>query len=334
MKKTLTQLTLITLALAVALIFGPMGNYSVSGQSKPRSSGKTTSPIESAPVQEASITLPRRNIYGLNADNTIFVLSPGSTGFRRLVSVTEVDGNLIGIDFRPADESATSIYGLTNTGKLYTINVGSSELGATTLVSTLSTRFAGGFQSLMDFNPVLNALRLIGTNDQNFALVNSGGNLNVTAVQTAMSYAPGDVNAGVDPNVTGGAYNNNFVGAASTLFYGIDYNLGTFVTIAPPLSATGSSNTGGGQLQTIGRITNAKGNPLNFSPTTDLDIYSEDGGVNILIGISGRTIFTINLSQINKSLPLGATQRVVARGITLRETGGNFIDIAISPFAQ
>ena len=39
------------------------------------------------------------------------------------------------------------------------------------LVSTLSPRFAGGYQSLMDFNPMVNALRLIGSNDQNFAVV-------------------------------------------------------------------------------------------------------------------------------------------------------------------
>lgn len=112
-------------------------------------------------------------------------------------------------------------------------------------------------ESLMDFNPAVNALRLIGSNDQNFAVVNAnGGNLNQTAVQTALAYAPGDANAGRDPNVTAGAYNNNVPNTPQTIFYMIDYDLDTLVTIAPPLGARGS-NTGGGQLRTIGPLTDA-----------------------------------------------------------------------------
>jgi hypothetical protein len=183
----------------------------------------------------------------------------------------------------------------------------------------------------MDFNPVVNALRLIGTNDQNFALVNSNGNLNVTAVQTALTYNTGDVNFGVDPNVTGGSYTNNVVGAQNTLFYAIDYDLDTFVTIAPA-NPGGSSATGGGKLQTIGRVTDPNGNLINFSPTADFDIYTDGSGVNSLIGMSGRTMFSIDLSQISQSLALGKTQRVVANAVTMAEPGGGYIDIAVPPF--
>ncbi|HKC87805.1 MAG TPA: hypothetical protein VKG02_17605, partial [Blastocatellia bacterium] len=51
------------------------------------------------------------------------------------------------------------------------------------------------------------------------------------------------------------------------------------------------------------------------------------------IGVSGRTLFTIDLSQINPNLPLGTTQNVVARGITMPDDGGDFIDIAVKPVA-
>ena len=61
----------------------------------------------------------------------------------------------------------------------------------------------------MDFNPVVNALRLIGSDRLNYAAVNSGGNLNVTAVQTALSYGPNDVNSGVAPHVSAGTYDGN-----------------------------------------------------------------------------------------------------------------------------
>ena len=256
----------------------------------------------------------------LNDDNTLFVLTPGALSFTRLVRVSRVSGNLIGIDFRPADASATTLYGLTDTGNVYTISLASSNLGAATLVSTLSPRFAGGIQSLMDFNPVVNAIRLIGSNDQNLAVVNSGGNLNVTAVQTTMAYAAGDVNAGVDPNICGGSYSNNLPNAQSTLFYGIDYDLDTLVTIAS-VSSTGSSNTGGGQLKTIGRVVDTSGNLINFSPTADLDIYTDANGANSVIGINGRMLFTLDLSQLNPSLALGATQTVILKTIMMIDPG-------------
>jgi hypothetical protein len=152
-------------------------------------------------------------------------------------------------------------------------------------------------------------------------------------VQTSVAYAAGDPNAGVDPNLCAGTYTNNFVGAANTIFYAIDYDLDTFVTIATK-NATGSSNTGGGQLQTIGRIVDGSGNPVNVNATVDIDIYTSANKTNILVGLNNETLFTIDLNQINPSLPLGTTQNVVARGIALPvlPSADAFIDIAVQPF--
>src|SRR5262249_48132982 len=268
-------------------------------------------------TQVTGIMMPTTSIYALNSDNVLFVLTPPATSFTRLVRVTQADGNLIGMDFRVSDGL---LYALTDTGSIYTIDLSTTNLGAVTKVSNTMPRFAGGFQSLMDFNPVLSAIRLIGSNDQNFAVVNSnGGNLNATAVQTALTYPAPDVNAGKDPNIACGAYTNNYVGATFTIFYAIDYDLDTFVTI-PPATPGGSSATGGGQLQTIGPLVTPRGVPVNVSPTTDFDIFTtQSGGVitNNIIGVSGRRLFTIDLSQINPALQRGQTQNVVVRGITM-----------------
>lgn len=330
MNKTFAALTIATLALSAFLILGHSSGYSANAESATTSSNALNSSTANI-AQSTGVILPQTNIYVLNADNTIFVLTPGSLSFTRLVRVTQVSGNLIGIDFRPAEASGTQLYGLTDTGNLYTINLTSPNLGAATLVSTLSTRFAGGSQSLMDFNPVLNAIRLIGSNDQNFAVVSSGGNLNAMAVQTAMAYATGDVNAGVDPNISGGTYSNNLPTAPNTLFYGIDYDLDTLVTIAT-VNATGSSNTGGGQLKTIGRMVDASGAAINFSPTADLDIYTDANGANSVVGVNGRMLFTLDLAQINPSLALGATQNISIKSILMNELAGS-IDVAVSPVA-
>ena len=286
----------------------------------------------------AGVTLPRVNVYALTSDNAIYVLRPGASQYVRLGRVETDGGNLIGIDFRPADGK---LYGLTDLGSLYTINVGTSNFGQVTLVSKMGTRFTGGFENIMDFNPVANALRVAGSNDQNLAVVNGadGSNLSTTVAQTKFAYAAGDVNAGKDPELSGGAYTNNFVGATTTLFYVVDHDLDTLVTIADK-TATGSSNTGGGQLKTIGSFYDEQGNKLNMSPTTDWDIYTDRSGINYLVGQTTRLLFSIDLSQINPNLPLGKTQKIIVKrglpaplpGSTAPLTGGVF-DIAL-PIAQ
>ena len=284
----------------------------------------------------SGLTLPNRPIYALTSDNAIYVLLPRLGQYVRLGRVETDGGNLIGIDFRPADGK---LYGLTDLGTLYTIDVSLARFGQKQKVSTMNPRFTGGFGNIMDFNPVANALHVTGSNDQNLAVVNGGdgSNLSTTVAQTKFAYAAGDVNAGKDPELTGGAYSNNFVGATATLFYAVDADTDTLVTIADK-TATGSSNTGGGQLQTIGSFYDEAGNKLNMSPTTDLDIYTDKAGNNYLVGQTTRLLFTIDLSQINPNLPLGQTQKVIVKrgppaplpSILSPLTGGVF-DIAIPP---
>jgi hypothetical protein len=294
----------------------------------------------------AGVTLPPGvPVYALTSDNAIHVLRPGQGQYTRLGRVNTPDGgNLIGIDFRPADNTPTKLYGLTDLGTLYNIDVSTQRFGQITRVSTMNPRFTGGFENIMDFNPVVNALRVTGSNDQNLAVVNgpNNANLGTVAVQTKFAYAQGDVNAGKDPELSGGAYTNNVAGAASTLFYVVDHDLDTLVTIADK-TATGSSNTGGGQLQTIGSFYDEQGNKLNMSPTTDWDIYTDRSGINYLVGQTTRLLFSIDLSQINRNLPLGKTQRIIVKrgppglllpgGYGLPLTGGVF-DIAIPTLQQ
>jgi hypothetical protein len=284
-------------------------------------------------------------VYALTSDNAIYVLRPGAGQYTRLGRVNTPDGgNLIGIDFRPADNTPTKLYGLTDLGTLYNIDVSASRFGQIQKISTMNPRFTGGFENIMDFNPVVNALRVTGSNDQNLAVVNGadGSNLSTVAPQTKFAYAQGDVNFGKDPELSGGAYTNNVAGATSTLFYVVDHDLDTLVTIADK-TATGSSNTGGGQLKTIGSFYDEQGNKLNMSPTTDWDIYTDRSGINYLVGQTTRLLFSIDLSQINPNLPLGKTQKIVVKrgqaapllgpGSGLPITGGIW-DIAMPSLQQ
>ena len=111
---------------------------------------------------------------------------PGATGFVQYFRITGApeDGNLIAVDFCMADGDNNSVYAVTDTGKIYTIDPTGGALGKAALMSAINPRFPSGYQSLMDFNPVVNALLLIGGDCSNYAIVNTGWD--TTAVQTSL----------------------------------------------------------------------------------------------------------------------------------------------------
>src|SRR5262245_19333453 len=135
------------------------------------------------------VTIPQNAVvYALTSDNVIFVLRPGLPQYTRMGRINTADrGNVIGIDFRPADKSQSVFYALTDRGNLYRVmsNQVVNDVIASTLVAPMGTRFTGGYQSVFDFNPVVNALRVMGSNDQNLAVVNgvNGENLASTVAQ-------------------------------------------------------------------------------------------------------------------------------------------------------
>jgi hypothetical protein len=332
-KKAFAALSIFLLALAASLTYSLMTGHSTSAKSANSPSNALAAPAASSSAMVAAQTsgaiLPRTPVYALNADNVISVLVPGTTSFVRLVRVTQANGNLIGIDFRPADGKNTALYALADTGTIYTINLTANGLGNVTQVSNMTTRFPSGVQSLMDFNPVVNALRLIGSDRLNYAVVNSNGNLNAMAIQTALTYDPNDVNKAAIPHISAGTYDTNVVGATATRFYAIDYDLDTFVTIA--LAANGSSATAGGVLQTLGNLVTPTGQRINVSSTADIDVFTTGNGRNNLVGVSGRTFFTIDLSTINPAAPVGSVRNVVAQGVTMTDDGNLMIDVAAAP---
>jgi uncharacterized protein DUF4394/alpha-galactosidase-like CBM13-containing protein len=335
MKKVFATLTFISLAFAASLTYSLMSGHSTSAKSAYSPSSISAAPAASsaavsAAAQTTGVTMPITPVFALNADNVISVLVPGTTSFVRLVRVTQANGNLIGIDFRPGDGKNTALYALADTGTLYTINLTATGLGAVTQVSNMTTRFPSGVQSLMDFNPVVNALRLIGSDTLNYAVVNNAGNLNAMAIQTSLTYGATDVNRGRIPKVSAGTYDTNVVGAAATRFYAIDYDLDTFLTIQPA-TAGGSSATAGGVLQTLGPLVSPTGQRINVSSTADTDIYTTANGINNLVGVSGRTFFTINLAAINPAVAPGGQTNIVTNGITMPDDGNLQIDVAAAP---
>ncbi len=222
------------------------------------------------------------NLTGLTRDNTLVNFDSASPSSANFVQVAGVVGNLLGIDYRPADGQ---LYGLADSNNIYTID---ANTGATTFASTLDVPLSVGALSGVDFNPVVDRLRVVGSNDTNFRInVDTGA----TVVDGNLAYATGDVNFGVNPNLTGAAYLNSFLGAPSpagvtpptrtTQLFDIDSNLDVLTLQNPPNAGT---------LVTIGSL------GIDFSPTGGFDIFADGNGGNTAYAASDSVLYTIDLA--------------------------------------
>ncbi|MGJ3244521.1 MAG: DUF4394 domain-containing protein [Elainellaceae cyanobacterium] len=145
-------------------------------------------------------------------------------------------------------------------------------------VSTLSQPFEGGTISGFDFNPVADRLRLVGDNDQNFRINVDTGDVNVDGTLT---FANGDRNDGINPNITASAYTNSFAGTTSTELYNIDTLLNTLVLQNPPNDGT---------LVTVGEL------GIDFDTLGGFDIVSSSDGTNSAFAVSDATLYSIDLN--------------------------------------
>jgi hypothetical protein len=173
-----------------------------------------------------------QSLLALTADNRLVPLAAGTpfvVGPAKAITGLMAGENVVGIDFRPVNGR---LYGLTDQGRLLTIDVGS---GAALPIGTpLPNPLVGevGF----DFNPTVDRIRVVTDSGANWRLHPDTGALVFT--DGALAYAPGDVNAGQTPMAAGSAYTNNFAGATATTLYNIDAALDVLVTQIPPNSGT------------------------------------------------------------------------------------------------
>ena len=230
-----------------------------------------------APVAAGTIEVEESTevwqLVALTDDNTLVSFDSNNPGASQFTDVTGVEGVLLGIDTRPADGS---IYGISTANNIYTIDPDSGEA---TYVSTLDTPFEGGTISGFDFNPVADRLRLVGDNDQDFRINVETGEVTVDGT---LAFAEGDVNSGINPNVTAAAYTNSFDGTISTELYDIDTLLNDLVLQDPPNDGT---------LVTVGDL------GIDFDTLGGLEIVSAVEGDNTAFAVSNTTLYSIDLNS-------------------------------------
>jgi hypothetical protein len=196
------------------------------------------------------------------------------------ISVRELDGSLVGIDLRPADQQ---IYGVATTSEIYRIDLSSGE---GKLVCSLTVPFDGGTRSGIDFNPQADRLRLVSTEGQNLRV---SVNIGATAVDRSVAYAPGDANAGKRPAVAASAYTNSLPGAATTKLFNIDAAQDVLAVQDPPND---------GVLVTVGRL------GIDFGPLAGFEIVTDRSGKDRAYAASGSMLYAVDLGS-GAATPLG-----------------------------
>ena len=239
---------------------------------------------------------------------TVDSAAPGT--ITSTIALTGIQGNetLLGFDYRPA--SPRILYGLSSAGRLYAINPRNGS--ATALAAAGISGFAAG----VDFNPVVDRLRVVTNTANNYRINPDTGLLAATDAQIA--YAPGDAGAGIAPRPAGAAYTNNFAGATSTTLYVIDTNRGVLAVQGSAGGTPVSPNTG--QLTTVGSLGVATNDNVGFD-------IARDGTVLASLTQPGTGTGTTSLYSVNLATGAATLIGVVGAG------GKTYLGLAIAPAA-
>jgi hypothetical protein len=164
------------------------------------------------------------SILGLVEGKWIVTIDPATRKVAKGVDIKGA-GKLIGIDVRPADGL---LYAVTADGMIVTVD---PQSGQANQKSKLSETLKAGVTATVDFNPVADRLRIMGSDGTSLRVNVEDGK---ATVDGSHKFKEGDANAGKTPKVVAGAYSNTVKGTQSTMLYNIDATTGSLVTQAPP----------------------------------------------------------------------------------------------------
>lgn len=265
--------------------------------------------ITSPGAEALAITDP---VYGLSDDGDLFTFSLDAPSVRETsVEVTGVGADpIVGMDFRPADGQLYAVTDGTTDDRIVRID---PETGVATPVSTLSVDLVGTNFGV-DFNPVVDRLRIVSDTTQNLR-VNVGTGVVATDIastgDTALEFPTGDINAAATPSVVAVAYTNPVGGAASTQLFGMDSGTDDLVTFA--------GNPNAGQLTTVPTAGNAI--TVDLDVNLGLDIAS-DGKALAAVQLAGATSSTLRVfdtatGAFNGGATIGGSEVVVDLAIPI-----------------
>lgn len=164
----------------------------------------------------------------LTGERTLLLIDAGKARVTRTVHAA-VGERIVGIDVRPADGK---LYALLASGAVVILD---PRTGQATPKVQLAQSLPAGVQATVDFNPVADRLRLIGSDGTSLrANVDDG----TVAVDGAINYAQPNPFGAVTPKIVAGAYTNSFAGTKGTLLIDLDDASNAVYAQVPPNAGT------------------------------------------------------------------------------------------------
>lgn len=208
-------------------------------------------------------------VAALVGDDTIAMVDTAAKKVTGSMKISGVTGKILGIDVRPADGM---LYALLADGQLVTID----KAGKATAKSKLDTMLPSGVMATVDFNPVADRLRVIGSDGTNLRVNVDDGKVTKDG---QLKFAETDGMKGKTPKVVAGAYTNSMKGAKETALFDIDAT-GALLKQVPPND---------GVLNTVGQL-GMSGENVAF------DIMSDGNGGNSAWAMAGDTLYSVDLA--------------------------------------
>ena len=240
-------------------------------------------PPAPAPMQPQPAPTPARtpgDTFGLTSANRLVTFNRATPAVRTAVAITGLQGGdqLLGIDIRPAGTPAGELYALGSSGRVYTINTTSGAATQKSQLAADSTDTTNPFTALdgadfgVDFNPVVDRLRVVSNTGQNLRI-----NVDTGATTTDEMLTRTGVSAT--------SYTNSFASACRTTLFYIDTSTDRLLTTTDPNAGT---------LSEIGNL------GVNADAGSGYEIITAADGTNSAIAVltvgGATTLYSINQS--------------------------------------
>ncbi len=212
-------------------------------------------------------------LYALGLDNKMAKIDTDSRKVTGTMAVRGAEGKMLAVAVRPADGK---LYGLTDAGQIVTID---PATGMAKQVSRLAEKLEFGARVAINFNPVVDRLRIVGINGANFRIHPDTG---AVTKDGALRYADGTAQAGQQPMVTAVAYSNHWAGTKETSLYTIDPRLGQVNLQAPPNDGIQQPKVDAGMAMPYG---------------VGFDILADGQGGNMGYIIAGGKLHTLSIAD-------------------------------------
>jgi hypothetical protein len=190
------------------------------------------------PMQPAPTPPTPGDTFGLTSANRLVTFNRAAPSVRTAVAVSGLQGGeqLLGIDIRPGGTPAGELYAVGSTGRIYTINTTTGAATQKSMLSADTTDTTNPFTALdgadfgVDFNPVVDRLRVVSNTGQNLRInVDTGATITDGALNSAGATRTG---------VSAAAYTNSFASACRTTLLFIDTATDRVLTTSDPNGGT------------------------------------------------------------------------------------------------